>query len=292
MRFLSLFLSLLALPFAVAAPLANETTTDGDVEAHGCNNTLTAEEASEIEARIESELARADLPDFLSDSSRTAPIRVEWHIIAPSATAPGALSNGQVLASISALNTYYSSIGIQFYLGNITRTWNPSWFFLASQGNPLDTSMKNLLHRGTRRTLNVYSVNLGGNPERGYATWPWNVAANLNRDGVVIRYRTVPGGGEPNYSQGKTLVHHVGHWLGLYHVFQGNSCGGPGDYVLDTPPQLTASFGCPNFKNTCPGGGPDSIRNFMDMTYDWCKYLFTYRQGVRARQLAWIYRGL
>jgi hypothetical protein len=46
--------------------------------------------------------------------------------------------------------------------------------------------------------------------------------------------------------------------LGLYHVFEGG-CDGAGDNVEDTPPQGTASGGCQIGKDTCPGGGVDSI---------------------------------
>lgn len=62
----------------------------------------------------------------------------------------------------------------------------------------------------------------------GYSTFPWQYPNNTMDDGVVILYSTVPGGDRKNFNEGKTLSHEVGHWLGLYHVFEGG-CGDTGN---------------------------------------------------------------
>ncbi|CCA68069.1 related to metalloprotease MEP1 [Serendipita indica DSM 11827] len=291
MRFTSLFFGLFALTFALAAPLANETAADGDVEHRGCKNSLTVEEANDVQTRFAADLAKANIGDLEPNSTRTAPVKVVWHIIYPNLWSGGYLSNSDVQRSISYLNSHYSGTGIQFTLTRITRTRNYNWYYYANDGNAYQTAMKNALRQGGRDTLNVYTVNFGDDT-LGYATWPWNYAGNPRNDGVVIKYNTVPGGSSSNYNQGKTLTHEVGHWLGLFHVFQGQSCSGNGDYVVDTPPQRTPTYGCPTYKDSCPGGGPDSIHNFMDYSYDRCMYQFTYWQAYRARQAAAIYRGL
>ena len=43
--------------------------------------------------------------------------------------------------------------------------------------------------------------------------------------------------------QGGTTAHEVGHWNGLLHTFQDNTCasGDFGDYVADTPQEMTST---------------------------------------------------
>lgn len=88
---------------------------------------------------------------------------------------------------------------------------------------------------------------------------------------------------------GLTAVHEVGHWMGLFHVFQGGSaCGlGPGDQVADTPPQWNATSGCPRTRrpDSCPEPGLDSIFNYMDYSYDECMEEFTPGQIERGTNI-------
>ncbi|CRK32971.1 hypothetical protein BN1708_016210, partial [Verticillium longisporum] len=102
---------------------------------------------------------------------------------------------------------------------------------------------------------------------------------------------TVPGGTQAGFNLGKTGTHEVGHWLGLYHTFQGG-CTGSGDQVSDTPAQASFSSGCPIGRDSCPGqAGLDPIHNYMDYSDDSCYEEFTPGQDARIHSFWTTYRA-
>jgi hypothetical protein len=107
--------------------------------------------------------------------------------------------------------------------------------------------------------------------------------------GVVIHYGTLPGNFLTPYNLGGTLDHETGHYLGLFHTFEGG-CTAPGDYVDDTPFEASPAFGCPEGRNTCPQPGDDPIHDYMDYTDDPCYTLFTAGQAGRMQTIVPIYR--
>lgn len=204
-------------------------------------------------------------------------IPVYWHVIT-NTSGQGAPTATQINNQIAVLNAAYASGGFTFNLVQTTTTANNSWY--TCTGGTCETQMKNALRQGGAGTLNIYSNNMGGGL-LGWATFPSNYNSQPKLDGVVVLYSTLPGGNAAPYNLGDTGTHEVGHWLGLYHTFQGG-CNGSGDSVSDTPAEKSPAYGCPTGRNSCrtkPGNDP--ITNFMDYTDDSCMNTFSAGQNTR-----------
>lgn len=182
-----------------------------------------------------------------------------------------------------------NDIGIQFCLASVDTNGNPT------TGITRDTSMltylnfnattdlwlKNINRWQPFLYLNIWVVNyITG--FSGYAYYP--NAAGTNVDGIVISY---------NAFNSHTLAHEVGHYLNLYHTFENgcinNNCLANGDYVCDTPPDVSNTNECND--NSCNTEIDDTIGlspftfdvnnlpNYMDYTS--CPNAFTQGQLER-----------
>jgi hypothetical protein len=117
----------------------------------------------------------------------------------------------------------------------------------------------------------------------GYSSMP---GESKEVDGIVIHTPVFSGLGKSGaYNMGRTLVHEVGHWLGLKHIWGDADCGDDG--IADTPRQGGFTSGCPNyFLSSCDNGTMgDMYMNYMDFTNDACMNLFTLGQKTKMRSL-------
>jgi hypothetical protein len=199
-------------------------------------------------------------------------ISVYFHVIADGQNTPGDIPQASIDAQIQVLNGAFAATGWNFTLASVDRTYNSAWFKM-TPGSRSEKQAKAALHKGNADDLNIYTAN-PGRGLLGWATFPSSYLSNPSDDGVVVLYSSLMGGDATNYNEGDTATHEVGHWMGLYHTFQGG-CNSPGDSVDDTPYESSPAYGCPVGRDTCAAAGKDPIYNFMDYTYDSCMNEFT-----------------
>lgn len=303
---------------AVAQPMAGESTVAADCATHtdAVNTARSAQggnradphefsqaQVDRMEAAYRSAAAAKGLTPAASgklvkssETRKPAPtpafaattVSVYWHVITNGTS--GKLTTTQIQNQLNVLNNAYAASGFSFTLAGTETTTNSDWYsiaFPASGQEPSDAkAMKTALHKGTKAALNIYSTTFSDGT-LGYAQFPSTNNATL--DGVVIDYRTIPGGSLSPYNLGDTATHEVGHWVGLYHTFQGGCSGG--DLVSDTPAEASPAFGCPTGRDTCAATGLDPIKNFMDYTDDSCMNMFTAGQTTRMQNQWVTYRG-
>ena len=247
-----------------------------------CPMNPTAEEKKAMEADFS--FRRSALGAMAAEATGGT-INVYFHVISQGTTASqGNISDQMITDQIAVLNAAYNFGKTQswsFILAGVTRTTNSTWFN-GCYSSSTATQMKNALRQGTADDLNIYSCNPSSGI-LGYATFPSSYNSNPKADGVVVLYSSLPGGSAAPYNLGDTATHEVGHWMGLYHTFQGG-CSRSGDSVSDTPAERSPAYGCPAGRDSCAGRkypGLDPIYNFMDYTDDSCMNQFTSGQDSR-----------
>ncbi|KAI4169197.1 MAG: hypothetical protein LQ343_005859 [Gyalolechia ehrenbergii] len=216
-------------------------------------------------------------------------VKTYFHVVTSSLKV-GQYTQTQLNNQLAYMNRAYAPSGISFTLVSTDFTTNDNW----ATGN-YDSQMKPALRKGTYADLNVYFLSDLGGGLLGICNFPTNASpgsSTFENDGCDVLADSVPGGSAAPFNLGGTAAHEVGHWFGLFHVFQGSACSGSGDSVSDTPLQQTPTSGCPSSKDSCPNAtGLDDIHNYMDYSDDSCYTRFTAGQTSRMVQMYNMYRA-
>ena len=244
--------------------------------------------SKEVRDAVERTIADARLMFDAASAAANVSIPVQFHVInAGSTVAKGNIPESMLDAQISVLNSAYAGTGFSFFKAGTTRTTNRNWY-TGCYSSGTETKMKKALAVDPANNLNVYTCAPRGGI-LGYARFPNSYPESSYMHGVVLLDQSLPGGTADPYAEGDTATHEVGHYLGLYHTFQGG-CTNPGDSVTDTPFEASAAYGCPTGRDTCSSTGLDPITNFMDYTDDDCMDTFSAGQNDRMHSMTSTYR--
>ncbi len=291
-----------AATLALSATTASAATTTGSVGGQECHQShaagargdraldhrgITAAEQRRIEARTDRILDRMAPSDRKRKAAASVPVYV--HVMAGS-SGQGDVTNGQIADQIDVLNATYAgtesgqaaNTGFSFFLAGTDRYYNDTW-----HRDGASRTYRSQTRQGGSDALNIWLLDFS---YLGIATFPWDYGSDPTVDGIRVQYSSLPGGDATNYNLGETATHEAGHWLGLYHTFQGG-CTSTNDQVSDTPAQAGPSSGCPIGADTCSLPGSDPIHNYMDYSYDSCYNQFTSGQSSRMSQMWAAYRG-
>lgn len=271
----------------VAAPAGADCITDGSGIQEASAARVRRGATGVVEPNV-AEAYAAELAASRTEQATRAPavtggtINVYWHVINKgTGLANGDISDAQIADQIAVLNAAYASTGWSFTLVSTDRTTNATWYTV-TPGTATESAMKSALRQGSADDLNIYSANVGAGL-LGWATFPSSYTAAPTSDGVVVLYSSLPGGTAFPYDEGDTATHEVGHWMGLFHTFEGG-CSTRNDRVSDTPAEKSPAFGCPTGRDTCTAAGLDPVTNFMDYSDDACMNTFTVGQDARMDQ--------
>lgn len=215
------------------------------------------------------ELIELDIANFMKTDEFTNSFNAE-EIVIPTVYHLCKTTRAEALAQHDELNRGFAQGNIRFWILKI---------------NENQCSFAGSTREGGYNVLNIWSNDMPG--LLGLATLPYQGCSVGNDFCRIVPYQFPGRGGD--YGTGKIALHEVGHWMGLYHTFDGG-CSATGDYVDDTPAIAKASWKCHDI-DSCPSlPGRDDPSNHMDYVADSCKRNFTPGQYERMRAQWNMYR--
>lgn len=304
MKLILILLLIVSSPVLNAQHLDSKCTSSQLLKNYLVENPQMHQQLEDLEGQIARQMASQKL------QTRSADIKlpVVVHIIYKTNTEN--ISNEQVYSQIDALNRDFNKqnneasttpsvfqslvadCGIHFQLATRDAEGNPTIGIVRHETIKavwvVSDDMKIPARGGfapwnPAKYLNLYVCNMGSK-SLGFSSFPGMPAF---MDGVVIDFKAfgTTGTAAKPFNLGRTCVHEVGHWLGLFHIWGDSDCGN--DYVDDTPTQKMEHTGCPTTPqySSCKGTPTlDMSMNYMDYVNDVCMYMFT--NGQKERMLA------
>jgi hypothetical protein len=276
----------------------------------------TASRLSAQEAQLQQRLAAKKVEVEGGTTSDTLLIPVVFHIVLID---PSLVTDAQIQAQVDVLNKDYAGL-------NSDSVKIPAYFkalfghstirFALAKRTPDNQSTKGIVRRATASA----SFSINDDAVKSYSAGgddPWNTGNYLNVwlcplsggllgystipavtsmvPGVVVDYRSVPGGVYTQYNAGKTMTHEIGHFFNLYHIWGDDfgACTGT-DYVDDTPNQGNNTSGSPTgvVTDACSPVSPGILyQDYMDYTDDDAMEMFTVQQVARMQAAAKLFRA-
>lgn len=205
-------------------------------------------------------------------------VPVAFHVIRDNSGGGNSATVTRIQNQIEILNQAYQSFNISFFVHSIHYTNNSTWFSV-NAGSPTESQMKSALAVHPNEIFNVYITNPASGL-LGWAYFPDTYPENSFMHGAVITHTSLPSGQAP-FHLGHTLTHEAGHYLGLFHTFEGGCSDW--DMVSDTPAhQVNTGKPSPS-TDSCPyQPGFDPVHNFMNYVDDDWMWEFTGGQLERA----------
>jgi hypothetical protein len=231
------------------------------------------------------------------------------------------LSDNQLIGQVAIINQCFSQTNDQVPIPAVFRNvaGNPNIRFEIACTDPNGNGTNGIVRRASAANFTSGADNIKNFAQGGDNAWPVDrflniwiapnlevglfgyaqkvefLSSNPNTDGVVVRFDAVGINAANNFAGrngGRTMVHEIGHWINLIHLFD-NGCSND-DGCLDTPPQanrtpetVVCPIAFPRNASICsiaPNG--DMYDNFMDGTNEACgRRMFTNDQVIRMRAM-------
>ncbi|HHH52187.1 MAG TPA: hypothetical protein ENK91_00885 [Bacteroidetes bacterium] len=120
----------------------------------------------------------------------------------------------------------------------------------------------------------------------GTSTFPGISNEYKDEEGIILNSKIF----QYNSKSKKILVHEMGHYFGLLHIWGNEGGCNDDDGIDDTPLQNTFYTGCPKGeKYSC--NSKDMYMNYMDYTNDYCSLFFTKDQVAYMQNSLYTYRN-